>query len=241
MILHCCLCSGYQIVTNAWISLKHNGLRTNLRTKSDVTIQTKYGPLVGCHVLQSSQWRRLATGALRQHGSRGRWLDEVSWWRHQMETISALLAICAGSSPVPCEFPAQRPVTRRFDVFWINGWVNTSEACDLRRNRAHYDVIIICLKVIWPSGWQPRRWFDESAQKYTSCRGNKIFRNELMLFTVPNKHQAISNHRADMPTLLPVVTWTVSQNILRCSFFMFFNCLHWWPFRLVSLKFVLMS
>ena len=124
---------------------------------------------------------------------------------------------------------------------WINGWVNTSEASDLRRNRAHYDVIIICLKVIWPSGWQPRRWFDESAKKYTSCRGNRIFRNELMLFTVPNKHQAISNHRADMPTLLPVVTWTVSQNILRCSFFMFFNCLHWWPFRLVSLKFVLMS
>ena len=41
-----------------------------------------------------------------------------SWWRHQMETISALLAICAGNSPVPGEFPAQRPVTRSFDVFF---------------------------------------------------------------------------------------------------------------------------
>ena len=39
-------------------------------------------------------------------------------WRHQMETFSALLAICAGSSPVPGEFPAQRPVTRSFDVFF---------------------------------------------------------------------------------------------------------------------------
>ena len=28
------------------------------------------------------------------------------WWRHQMETFSALLAICAGNSPVPGEFPA---------------------------------------------------------------------------------------------------------------------------------------
>ena len=28
-----------------------------------------------------------------------------SWWRHQMETFSALLAICAGNSPVPGEFP----------------------------------------------------------------------------------------------------------------------------------------
>ena len=43
---------------------------------------------------------------------------KASWWRHQMETFSALLAICAGNSPVPGEFPAQRPVTRRFDVFF---------------------------------------------------------------------------------------------------------------------------
>ena len=35
-----------------------------------------------------------------------------------METFSALLAICAGSSPVPGEFPARRPVTRNFDVFF---------------------------------------------------------------------------------------------------------------------------
>ena len=34
-----------------------------------------------------------------------------------METFSALLAICAENSPVPGEFPAQRPVTRSFDVF----------------------------------------------------------------------------------------------------------------------------
>ena len=42
----------------------------------------------------------------------------ISWWRHQMETFSALLAICAGNSPVPGEFPAQRPVTRSFDVLF---------------------------------------------------------------------------------------------------------------------------
>ena len=41
-----------------------------------------------------------------------------SWWRHQMETFSALLAICAGNSPVPGEFPTQRPVTRSFGVFF---------------------------------------------------------------------------------------------------------------------------
>ena len=45
-------------------------------------------------------------------------LYPFSWWRHHMETFSALLAICAGNSPVPGEFPAQRPVTRSFDVFF---------------------------------------------------------------------------------------------------------------------------
>ena len=40
------------------------------------------------------------------------------WWRHQMETNSALLALCAENSPVPGEFPAQRPVTRSFDVYF---------------------------------------------------------------------------------------------------------------------------
>ena len=43
--------------------------------------------------------------------------DIKPWWHHQMETYSALLAICAGNSPVPGEFPTQRPVTQSFDVF----------------------------------------------------------------------------------------------------------------------------
>ena len=51
----------------------------------------------------------------------------ITWWRHQMETFSALLAICAGSSPVPGEFPTQRPVTRSFGVFFdlrLNKWLS---------------------------------------------------------------------------------------------------------------------
>ena len=42
----------------------------------------------------------------------------LPWWRHQMETFAALLAIHAGNSPVIGEFPAQRPVTWSFDVFF---------------------------------------------------------------------------------------------------------------------------
>ena len=64
---------------------------------------------------------KVASG-LRQlpiHQFCARWLWQPnSWWRHEMETFSALLTICAGNSPVPGEFPAQRPVTRSFDVFF---------------------------------------------------------------------------------------------------------------------------
>ena len=45
---------------------------------------------------------------------------DLSWWLHQMETFSALLAICAKNSPVTGDFPAQRPVTRSFDVFYLH-------------------------------------------------------------------------------------------------------------------------
>ena len=54
------------------------------------------------------------------------------------------------------EFPSQRPVTRSFDVFfdlsWITGWVNNREAGDLRRHRAHYDVI--AMSRFAPSQWE---------------------------------------------------------------------------------------
>ena len=60
-----------------------------------------------------------------------------------METFSALLAICAGNSPVTGEFPTQRPVTRSFDVFF-DLRLNKRLVNDLRRHRAHYDVTIMC-------------------------------------------------------------------------------------------------
>ena len=62
--------------------------------------------------------------------------NSCPWRRHQRETFSALLALCAGNSPVTGDFPAQRPVTRSFDVF-----------VDLRLNKR--------LSKQW-SGW----WFE---------------------------------------------------------------------------------
>ena len=70
-----------------------------------------------------------------------------AWWRHQMETFSALLALCAGNSPVPVNSPhkGQWRGALMFSLIyaWINDWANNREAGDLRRHRGHYDVIVM--------------------------------------------------------------------------------------------------
>ena len=58
----------------------------------------------------------------------GRWDRQVFTWGRGSHpsfmmtssngNICRVMAICAGNSPVPGEFPTQRPVTRSFDVFF---------------------------------------------------------------------------------------------------------------------------
>ena len=92
------------------------------------------------------------------------WKYWKTWWRHQMEAFSALLAICAGNSPVTGEFPAQRPVTRSFDFFfdlnkrwnkqWWGWWFKTPlhplwcHCNDISRARVHqsetFDILHTC-------------------------------------------------------------------------------------------------
>ena len=68
-----------------------------------------------------------------------------TWWRHQMETFSALLAICAGIHRFNSPHKGHWHGALRFSLIcaWINGWVNNREAGDLRRYRAHYDVSVV--------------------------------------------------------------------------------------------------
>ena len=70
-----------------------------------------------------------------------------TWWRHQMETFSALLALCMGNSQVPVNSPHKGQwfgaLVFSLICAWINDWVNNREAGDLRRHRAHYDVNVM--------------------------------------------------------------------------------------------------
>ena len=74
-----------------------------------------------------------------------------------METFSALLTIYAGNLPVTGEFPAQRPVTRSFDVFFglrLNkrlskqswGWWFETQSCSLWRQCN----VLCCLSLFLP-------------------------------------------------------------------------------------------
>ena len=73
-----------------------------------------------------------------------------------METFPRYWPLC-GKFTGPGDFPAQRRTVTRSLMFslicvWINGWENNREAGDLRRYRAHYDVIVMkcCLAVSFP-------------------------------------------------------------------------------------------
>ena len=85
------------------------------------------------------------------------YLTKFTRWRHQVETFSALLALCAGNATVTGEFPTQNQ-WRGALVFslicaWINPWINNREAGDLRRHRAHYYVIVMGkLTLSWGHG-----------------------------------------------------------------------------------------
>ena len=80
-----------------------------------------------------------------------------------METFAALLALCAGNSPVTGEFPSQWPVTRSFDVIFdlrldkrlskqsTHQWFETSSRSLRRHCNAYFHmplaVHIVCMMI----------------------------------------------------------------------------------------------
>ena len=87
----------------------------------------------------------------------------IPWWRHQMETFSALLALCAlltlctGNSLVTGEFPhkGQWRWALMFSLIctWTNGWVNNQDASDLRCHRTYYDVTVMTAPLHGEGTW----------------------------------------------------------------------------------------
>ena len=118
---------------------------------------------------------------------------QISWWRHQLKTFSALLAICAGNSPVTGEFPAQRPVTRSSDVFF-----------DLRLNER--------------LNKQSRGWWFETPSRPLCCHNNVLpnrflFLNKLLLL----KHDRTSYSMCLLPVKHLAELHKFSSTLTRLS------------------------
>ena len=114
--------------------------------------------------------------------------DDEPWWRHQIETFYASLAICAGihRSPVNSPHKGQWRGALMFSLIcvWINGWVNKREAGDLRRYRAHYDVSVMtnsCTKVAqlahMCSEVQWTWWTDNKSHPHYMCESCELINN----------------------------------------------------------------
>ena len=70
-------------------------------------------------------------------------LCTTSWRRHQMETFSASLVLCAGNSPVTAQIQWRGALMLSLICAWISSWENTRETIDLRRQGTHYDVTVM--------------------------------------------------------------------------------------------------
>ena len=120
----------------------------------------------------------------------------LPWWRHQMETFFAILALCE-ANPVLGGLPSQRPVTRSFDVLfdlplnkilskqlrrrWFETsscslWRHCNEYLSQRRNNSSYAQT--------PYGWLTllwildAKWMKQPAKSTSNIRG--IFRDDVI-------------------------------------------------------------
>ena len=147
----------------------------------------------------------------------------------------ALLAICAGNSPVPGEFPAQRPVTRSFDVFFdlcLNkrlrkqswgGWFETlsrplwRQCNELTVNVTHYPGNQVCpkMKVASHCVWN---------QRQLGCLLDSLFKQQNMkaphdwpfagtLQRRHNERDGVSNHQPHECLLNRLFKAHMKQNI----------------------------
>ena len=130
---------------------KSNKIKENSNTVRHLNNGTDHRHSKSC-CDQSSPARRTmkaTTCHCQVHQMDVSWRGRLPWWRHEMETFFALLALCAGNSPVPVNSPhkGQWHGTLMFSLIChrINGWVNNREAGDPRRRQAHYDVIVMQL------------------------------------------------------------------------------------------------
>ena len=136
----------FHLMTSSWITGTHQPLVSrhlpfNLIRRPSVWSVTEVGKQVSSHP-HHRYWNAIAPETLAIS-----WYhDGVIKWKHFPRYWPFVRGI--HRSPVNSPHKGQWRGALMFSLIctWINGWVNNREAGDLRRNRAHYDVIVMAFR-----------------------------------------------------------------------------------------------
>ena len=120
------------------------------------------------------------------------WSSSRRSWRYQMETFSALLALCEGNPPVTGgSFSSQRPVTRSFDVFF-----------DLRLNKRL-------------SKQLRRRWFETPSRSLWRYCNDRILTSHDDAFRITGPLWGDSSHKGSVMRGFDVFFFVSSNKIIN--------------------------
>ena len=132
------------------------------------------------------KWKKfLVTGPLW-----GFYHDDVIKWKHFPRYRPFVRGI--HRSPVNSPHKGQWRRALMFSLIcpWINGWVNNREAGDLRRHRAHYDVVVMCF--LWSASEQTAK---QTIEKLMIWDVMPLIMTLLSLHWRHNDHDSVSNHQ----------------------------------------------
>ena len=138
--------------------------------------------------------------------------DDVIKWKH----FSRYWPFVRGIHRSPVDFPHkdQWRGALMFSLIcvWINVWVNNREASDLRRYRAHRDVIVM---IVWVTDWlQTVEW--AMYAPHVACVNIPAMHNSVWVKTNSNvSSPVVYNSNPTLPvfyTPLSLYTWTKTKN-----------------------------
>ena len=138
-----------------------------------------------------------------------------------METLSALLALCVGNSPVTGEFPTKGQwhgaLMLSLICAWINGWVNNREAGDLRCHHAHYGVTVMNIMLL------------QSNQSWSAC--NSIIDGVLLIWIYYNVTAFMTS----------IESWTIKYYRMTRGQMRIWNIIIGWSSRQFSSKSIIVT
>ena len=155
------------------------------------------------------------------------WLMKYPWWRYQMETFSALLAFCAGKSPVTGQW--RRTLMVSLICPWTNVWVHNRHAGDLRRHCSNYDVTVMQWFSATLSGANMPRNHDHRVQWFlcTTCTSAYIiiidwasgktfclkWAGQFCIWNIQTKHELYSRYEQIIYVFITIIITITTTTI----------------------------